>query len=279
MTDNLKHVAVGDTRLAYLQRGRGAPVVLLHGGGATDYRTWGGQIEPLAARYRVIAYSRRYHYPNAWPDDGAAVNDLAAHAADLSALITTLDLGRVHLVGFSFGADVALRFAAEYPQQLRALILVEPGLFSWLAALPGGAALFAAFAAALRPAREAVRAGDVATGMRLWLDSFMGQGALDRLPAAAVGRIRDNARLIGFEPATLADIAGEITHEEAAAIRAPSLLLSGDASAAMFHLVMDELAGRLPHARRVTIPQADHLLHLMNPEAFNAALLHFLDGR
>ena len=279
MDYQLQQARLADVSLAYLDRGRGAPVILAHGGGPTDFRTWGAQIEPLAAHYRVIAYSRRYHYPNPWLGDVADVNAIATHAADLASLIAALDLGRVHLVGFSFGADIALRFAVEYPHLLRSMILVEPGLFSWLVTLTGGAELFAAFATALRPAKTAVQAGEVDTGLRLWLDSFMGLGALDQLPASVVGRIMDNIRLIGFEPMVLSDITGEITRQEAAAIRNPALLLTGDESAAMFRLVMDELARWLPLAHRVMIPRASHLLHVMNPDEFNAAVLAFLAGQ
>jgi pimeloyl-ACP methyl ester carboxylesterase len=55
----------GNIGLAYVEQGRGAPVVLVHGGGPTDLRTWGQQLEAFAERFRVIACSQRYHYPNA----------------------------------------------------------------------------------------------------------------------------------------------------------------------------------------------------------------------
>lgn len=276
MNYQFKEARAGEITMAYVERGHGTPVVFVHGGGPTDLRTWVAQIEPFGEHYRAIAYSQRYHYPNPWIGDGADVNSLPTHAADLAAFITTLGFGPVHLVSLSFGADIALRFATEYPHLVRTATLVEPALFSWLVTLPGGAALFDEFARAMLPAKAAVRAGDLMTGIRLWLDSFMDSGALDQLPTTTVDRIMVNIRLLAFEPTAPGDISGEITRENASAIRAPVLLLNGDESPLMFKLVMDELQRHLPHAERIEISTASHLLHIQNPVDFNAAVLRFL---
>jgi pimeloyl-ACP methyl ester carboxylesterase len=46
----------------YVDEGSGPPVLLVHGSIA-DYREWSRQIAPLSQHYRVIVYSRRYHWP------------------------------------------------------------------------------------------------------------------------------------------------------------------------------------------------------------------------
>jgi pimeloyl-ACP methyl ester carboxylesterase len=66
MQYEFKEIRMGDISLAYIEQGQGTPVIFVHGGGPTDLRTWGQQIEPFAEHFRVIAYSQRYHYPNAW---------------------------------------------------------------------------------------------------------------------------------------------------------------------------------------------------------------------
>jgi pimeloyl-ACP methyl ester carboxylesterase len=279
MPFSFKHISAGEVTLAYIEEGQGAPVVFLHGGGPTDLRTWGAQIEPFAAWYRAIAYSRRYHYPNAWIGDGSDVNSTYVHAADLAAFISALSLDRVHLAGVSYGADIALRFAVAYPDRLLTLTLAEPALFTWLVTLPGGRELFAAYANEAIPAKEVVQGGDLVSGARLWIESFMGSGAFDRLPVAALGRIMDNIRLLAFDPTDIAEATTDVTRAEAAAVQTPALLLVGDDSPAMFHLVQQELARRLPRARLVRIAHATHLLHLMNPVDFNATVLAFLAER
>ena len=276
MSQAFKEANLGPITLAYIEQGQGVPVIFVHGSGATDLRTWGAQIEPFAERYRAIAYSQRYHYPNLWIGDGSEINSLPTHAADLAAFIDTLQVGRVHLVSLSFGADIALRFAVDFPHRLRTLTLAEPALFSWLVTLPGGAGMFDEYARGMIPAKVTILRGEMENGMRLYLESFMGSGAADELPASVTDRIMANIRLLGYEPTALSDISGEITREEAATIRTPALLLTGQDSPPMFKRVMDELERHLPQAERVEIARASHLLHVMNPEAFNAAVIAFL---
>ena len=57
----------------------------------------------------MIAYSRRYNYPN----NNAEIPDHSAivEARDLAALLDALKLERVHIVGYSYGALTALFFA------------------------------------------------------------------------------------------------------------------------------------------------------------------------
>ncbi|MGQ9549323.1 MAG: alpha/beta fold hydrolase [Roseiflexus sp.] len=275
--DNYKQVCLDHIMLTYLEQGHGAPVVLVHGSGPTDLRTWERQIEPFAACYRVIAYSQRCHYPNPPVGDDADTASTRTHARDLAALIAALQLGSVHLIGFSFGADIALRLAVDRPDLVRTLTITEPPLRSWLAALPGGIDLLAQRAAAILPAKYAVQKGDLERGARLFIDGMMGHGVFDRLPASARQRIMDNAHLIGAEPTAIDAMGAEdITRSEAATIQAPTLLLTGDESPPMFLLVSRELARCLPNVRHVQIRGVSHLLHVMQPQVYNTVVLDFL---
>src|SRR3989454_6307785 len=101
------HVArVRGTDLYFVEHGSGIPVVLVHGSvGTLD--SWRAQVAAFASGFRVIAYSRRFHPPNTARRDGQTYS-LSLHADDLIGLIETLGLERVHLVGSSYGAYVAL---------------------------------------------------------------------------------------------------------------------------------------------------------------------------
>ena len=59
-----KRIQIGDIELHYIEKGRGDPLVLLHGG-IHDYRSWLLHLDSFASAYHVIAYSRRYNFPNA----------------------------------------------------------------------------------------------------------------------------------------------------------------------------------------------------------------------
>ncbi len=60
-------------------------------------------------------------------------------------------------------------------------------------------------------------------------------------------------------------------------IAAPVLLVRGAESPALFGYILDRLQELLPHARRVTIPGASHIVHEDNPEAYLAAVRGFLE--
>lgn len=276
MQHEFKEIRVGDISLAYIEQGHGAPVIFVHGGGPTDLRTWGLQIEPFAEHFRVIAYSQRYHYPNAWIGDGSDINSTSVHADDLAALIVALQLGRVHLIGWSYGADIVLRLAVEHPELVRMLVVAEPGLASWLVNLPGGSELFAEDARTMILVKRAVQNGDLERGLRLFIDAVMGSGLFDQLPTSVHDRLRDNVRLLSAEPTDIGEFVTDITRNEAATIRAPTLILTGDQSPKMFLLVSQELARCLPNAEQAQIGGAAHLLHGMNPQAYNATVLAFL---
>jgi pimeloyl-ACP methyl ester carboxylesterase len=63
-------ISLNGVSFTYLEEGSGPPVVLVHGS-VSDYREWHMQMAPLARHYRVIAYSRRYHWPNLPPGKDA----------------------------------------------------------------------------------------------------------------------------------------------------------------------------------------------------------------
>ncbi len=268
-----KTVHVNGVDLHYVEQGTGEAVVLVHGGGATDYRTWGPQLDPFAQRYHVVAYSLRYHYPNAWAGNGSDYST-RVHARDLAALIEQLKLAPAHVVASSFGGDVALRTAREQPELIRSLVLAEPALDAWRnRLLPHDAAAGEAARFSWAESAQAVSSGDIEGGVRLFARRVLGEGAYDRLPETVRQRMRDNVRLLTLpEDVFLSDF----TCDDARMIQAPTLLLVGDRSPKQFLVVADALAACLGNLERATIPNAAHLLHGMNPGVFNDAVLGFL---
>lgn len=269
-----KSIRVNGIDLAYAEHGTGDPVVLVHGGGATDLRTWESQIEPFGRYYHVVAYSQRYHWPNDWVGDGRDIYSTRLHSADLAGLVRALDLSPCRIVGSSYGADIALLLACEHPELVRSLVLGEPGLQRWLVGIPGGETLNTEYLNTIEPAALAVQRGDFEAGARLFADAVLGPGVYDQLPMSPRERLLDNARLLEFERPDLDDSPFGCT--EAGTIAAPTLLLTGDDSRAMFGLVAKELTQCMPGIEQALIPNAAHLLHGMNPAVYNATVLEFL---
>lgn len=108
-----------DIQPYYLDKGRGRPLVLLHGNGEScEY--FAPVLDRLAADYRVIAPDTRGH--GRTPRGGAPFT-IRQFAEDLRALLDQLGLERVHLLGFSDGANIAMIFAMRYPERVDRLIL------------------------------------------------------------------------------------------------------------------------------------------------------------
>src|SRR5262245_12953842 len=99
----VKSVFVNGDSLHYIDIGKGDPVVFVHGT-LDDYRVWQMEMDTFAKNHRVIAYSRRYAYPNKQVINDSADYSVSIHAKDLAEFIRSLNLGPVHLVGHSYGA-------------------------------------------------------------------------------------------------------------------------------------------------------------------------------
>jgi len=97
--------------LYYEDLGVGQPVVLIHGW-PLNGASWEKQTAALlAAGRRVITYDRRGFGSSSKPSTGY---DYDTFAADLNALLTTLDLQKVDLVGFSMGTGEVTRYVGKY---------------------------------------------------------------------------------------------------------------------------------------------------------------------
>src|SRR5690554_1485348 len=100
-----------DIELYYEDHGSGQPVVLIHGY-PLNGRSWEKQEAALLqAGYRVIAYDRRGFGQSSQPTVGY---DYDTFAADLKALMDTLDLQGAVLVGFSMGTGEVARYLGRY---------------------------------------------------------------------------------------------------------------------------------------------------------------------
>lgn len=112
----------GDVAINYVDYGEGQPVVLIHGW-PLSLKSWERQIPALVdAGYRVIAYDRRGFGNSDAPWDGY---DYDCLASDLHALIMTLGLSEVILVGFSMGGGEVVRYISKFgPAKIAKIALV-----------------------------------------------------------------------------------------------------------------------------------------------------------
>jgi pimeloyl-ACP methyl ester carboxylesterase len=112
------HLEIAGYRTRVVDRGAGDALVLVHGT-PFDLRAWDPLVAALADR-RTVRYDVRGHGSAA----GVPVPEPAALAADTIALLDRLDLTDVHLVGHSWGGQIAQRVALDHPERVRRLSLL-----------------------------------------------------------------------------------------------------------------------------------------------------------
>src|SRR5688500_13033278 len=118
----VKSIFINGDSIHYIDMGKGDPVVFVHGA-VGDYRTFGTQMDEFAKSHRVIAYSRRFAYPNQQTiNDSTQLSDVS-HAKDLAEFLKALKLGPTNLYGHSLGANIALLTVMDHPELVSTLIL------------------------------------------------------------------------------------------------------------------------------------------------------------
>ncbi len=275
MDDDVKTVLINGVKLHYVEQGQGEPVIFVHGSQG-DYRNWLTQVGFFAQTYQAFSYSRRYHYPNEWVGNGQDYS-ASLHADDLIAFIESLHLAPANVVGNSFGAYTTLIAATRKPDLLKKIVIGEPPILPWLKEIPDGQVYWDGFMNnAWLPARQAFQAGNMEQGLRLFVNGVSGNGAYDRLPEKVKTNFLDNARELAAETASK-DYFTEITPQQVEKIRVPMLLLKGEISPKMFHLIVDRLAESNRNAELATIPNASHAMASSNPQAYNRVVLDFLE--
>lgn len=272
------------TLFEYVEQGYGDPVVFVHGS-ASDYRTWHSQLADFGTKYRAIAYSRRYHWPNEPIPEGVDYS-MQEHVEDLQAFLRSLDLDAVHLVGHSYGGFLALLLALREPRRLRTLVLAEPPVFTLfvsnkpkpseivkllLTRPRAAAATIRIGSRGIGPATAAARRGDMDAAMRIFGTAVLGRKFYRALSDSRLEQVHVNAIRAEF----LGSGFVSMKSEELRRMQVPTLLVSGQHSPALFHRLLDRLAELLPHTERASIAGASHIMHEDNGAAYNAEVQSF----
>ena len=108
-----------DLRHHYIEKGKGFPLILLHGNGE-DCSYFEYQIEPFAQYFRVIAIDTRGHGQT---PRGDAPFTIRQFAEDLLVFMNQRGIAKAHILGFSDGGNIAMVFALAHPERVEKLIL------------------------------------------------------------------------------------------------------------------------------------------------------------
>lgn len=273
------------TSLYYEQNGSGPPIVFTHGI-PTDYRAWSSQVVELSRSYQTIAYSRRYAYPNQRQGD-VTDSTVENNAADLKGMIEKLGLEPIHLVGHSYGGFIAAMFAAEHPEMVRSLVLVEPAistllvedadnqgqLLGLLFRSPSVALSARRFQSnSLRPSLKALDAGQTEKAVELSVDGVQDmKGAFASMPDSIKKMMLENAR-------TIAELRTRFPtfRERASRIACKTLVVNGAQSALWLRRIGELTAASIKQAQSAKVEGARHFPHMENATAFNQLVTSFV---
>ena len=213
-----------DISLYYEERGQGIPLVLLHGNGE-DGTYFVHQMAYFSTSYRVIAVDTRGH--------GKSPRGSAPFTIDQRSI------DRAVVLGFSDGANIAMKFALRFPERVRALILNGGNL----------------------------NAGGVKRTVQIPVEIGYRIAKLFAKRSAEAARKAEILGLMVHEP--------DISAEQLTEIRVPTLVIAGDRDMIRDSHTRQIAAG-IPGAQ-LAILRGDHFLANRRPEAFNRTVEEFLN--
>ncbi len=257
--------------LHYVEKGSGAPVVLLHGvfGGVQDYVAT--VFDSLAAESRTIAIDRP---GSGYSERGPEVGTPAAQARRIHAALGQLEITNPVLVGFSWGGATALAYADQFPEDVAALVVINGATHEW----PGGTSFIYRV-----PSLPVI--GPLVT--HTWfapLTSLIAPTRIERAfdPLPVTEHFRHSPLALSFRPHSFAAncedlwILEDCLREQSqrySSIQVPTQIVvaEGDQVAGpKFH--SHRLHEELPNSELTTVPNAGHQLLYTHPEVVLAAI-------
>ncbi len=261
---DVSEAAAGNGRVgAYLDRdgvdiyyelhGSGPVVLLSHGYSATS-QMWRPTLPALAERYRVVTWDMRGHGRSSYPDDQAAYSEEAT-VADMAALLDEVGAERAVIAGLSLGGFMSLAFNLVHSERVAALMLFSTG--------PG-----------FRSPDARARWNDMAERFAARLEQKgldgLGPGAEVRAAehSSAEGLVRAARGMLAQRDARVIDSLPQVT--------VPALVVVGERDE-QFLAAAEYMSQKMPDARKVVLRDAGHAANIDQPEAFNRAVLEFLE--
>lgn len=256
---------INGINLAYTDRGSGLPLVFLHAF-PLNRSMWEPQVKALATRYRVIAPDLRGHGESDAPLWRYTMDQFAD---DVVGLLDHLSLPRAVLIGLSMGGYILFAFQRKYAERVQALVLADTR-----AQADTEEGRLNRFALAQVAYREG--AGAVAEAM---LPRLLSAASLQGRPdlVAQVRAIITSNQVSGIAGDLMAMAERPDSVPILKQTACPTLVIVGEADQATPPADARLMADAIPGASLGIILGAGHLANLEQPEAFNRAVISFLE--
>ncbi len=250
-------------RLHYIERGRGLPVVLLHGF-PFDLRIWNAQLDSLSNRFRVIAPD----FPGFGRSPVARPFSIVSLADEIRQLLIQIDALPCVLGGLSMGGYVALAFESQYPGDLLGLMLIDTRAE---ADSPEG-----------RQNRNKMIELVRASGSRAIADQMLPKLLADTADQRRPGIVANLRQIMEACPAqTIQDALTAMRDRDdyrprLQSIRVPTLLVAGEEDGLTPPSLAKETASRIPCSHVAIIPESGHMTPMEQPALLSEAIGRFL---
>lgn len=254
-------VIVNGVEIYFRDQGAGSGVILLHSSSSTGGQ-WRLLAERLADRYRVLVPDLHgYGRSGAWPEDRGNVLD--GEVAVVEALLALLE-GPAHLVGHSYGGNIAARTTLARPERVASLTMIEPTLFHLLAEA-GETAADTEIRAIARAVIDNVDAGEPETAARGFIDYWVGPGALAAMPEELRGAVVAGMSKLRREwPGAFAEDSPGLA--EFATIAAPVLLIEASRTTLAARRVVAVLRRSIEDHAHAMIDGPGHMSPVTHPD-------------
>ncbi len=222
---------------------------------------WRGLVRELASDITLHAVDLPSHGRSGdWSEADGDFQDVAAAGA------RRIFDRPMDLLGHSFGATVALRLAAERPDLVRSLTLIEPVFF--VVAAQDAPDVLASHDEDAKPFFEAYQTGDAALAARLfnrmWADPTSPRWP--DLPEATRAAMTRAIHVVPASSAAIFEDRQDLLKEGGMdALTAPTLLLRGSNTHPVMAVINDGLARRMPNAKNHVVDGAGHMLPITHP--------------
>ncbi len=118
-------LSLEDARIFYEVRGRGDPILVVHGGPGLDHSYLRPGLDVFDTRYTLIYYDQRGTGRSS-TEIGPETIRLDAFVEDIEALREALGHERIHLLTHSFGSRIGISYVQRYPERVSSLVLLNP---------------------------------------------------------------------------------------------------------------------------------------------------------
>ncbi len=249
-------LTVENGKIYYESYGEGLPVVLAHGVGG-NHAIWYQQIPALSERYRVIAFDHR-GFGNSIDEQGHGRSEFVS---DLRSMLDHLEIERTALVGQSMGGGTCLGFTCAHPDRVGALIMAD-SLHGFVEP------------EAVREIMDRTRKD---TDGLTQLERVLGSGTRLGDPVRSVLYRQINS----FNATNRKNLKGRFdplyTPEQLAATGVPFLFLVGEEDVLFPAAAVREMHKQVNKSGYVEVKNAGHSVFFEEPDAFNSAVIDFLE--